>query len=161
MKKEPSALKGTTSAKQMPRGFELLKGPNQKPSALTHNKCKTKNLRPSAPSAKESKTNKPRKNRKTDARKGGEVFLSEPSASIIRQPPETTARKKGGRHFFKKTKFARVASTMKKITFRRPPPSNKPLERGGRRFSPKNITLVLVTSGGNNLLPEGHSQQPT
>ena len=69
--------KCTISAKT-PMGFDLTNGTNQK----TYGKKAT------------------RKNRKTDARKGGDVF-SEPSASIIRQSHETTPRKERGRHFFK------------------------------------------------------------
>ena len=55
---------------------------NQKPSALNEGK--------SAPSAKEpqfpedANQRYPRKNRKMEARRGGDVFLSVPSASIIR-----------------------------------------------------------------------------
>ena len=47
--KKTSAPKGTTSANQMPRGFDLSKGPNQKTfGTKRHNKCKpnAKGLRP-------------------------------------------------------------------------------------------------------------------
>ena len=82
--------KGIISAKRTPRGLNLSKGPNQK----YH-----------------------RKNRKMDARKGGDVFPSEPSAPIIRStrnkykdepnPSRQHRTRKGGTFFPKYKIFAR------------------------------------------------------
>jgi len=71
----------------------------------------------------------PLENQKMDARKGGDVFLFELSASII-QPNQNTTRKttlrgknvrrKGGDVFPQNSKFAHVASTVNKLSIKVP-----------------------------------------
>jgi len=77
---------------------------NQKPSAQEHNKRKkAKGFRP----YKWSEPKKPSAKKRLESierrmpERAETFFLSEPSASIIRQTSEATPRKKGGRRFSK------------------------------------------------------------
>ena len=122
--------KRTTSA-EMPRGFDLTNGPNQKtfgkkgnaqqvqkcqgastlqmvrtkkPSAKkqTHNKCRNaKGLRPYKWSEPKNLRQKSNLKESKDGCQKGGRRFSEPSASIIRQSYESTPRKGGGRRFSK------------------------------------------------------------
>ena len=167
-----------------------------KPSAQKHNNCQT-NQKPSAlnegksaPSAKkpqfpeDANQKYPRKNRKMETRKGGDIFLSEPSASIIRphrskykEENNPSKQQPRGEMFFPKHQIRARCLASEQTTSRRPTERREPLSpelpptpvtlkqravrNGGRHFSPKNITLTLVTFDGNNSLPEGYSQHLT
>ena len=116
--------------KKNAKGLRLFKGLNQKTFGTKVTKydkitprgvSNFKTNRTKRPSAKKQKEKYPRKDRNMDARKGGDVFPSNPSASITRSPqqkeqnpPKTTAHKKGGRRFLKNSKFPRVASVVNK-----------------------------------------------
>ena len=89
-----------------------------------------------------------------DARKGGDIFPSEPSAPIIRStrnkknktPRRQQRARKGGDVFPQNTKFPRVASLVNKISIEVP-----------QRKKP----LTSDTPDDNNLLLEGHVRCPT
>ena len=168
--KKPSAQKVQQVQDQGAPAF--FKRHESKPSAQKHNNCQT-NQKPSAlnegksaPSAKkpqfpeDANQRYPRKNRKMEARNGGDVFLSEPSASIIRphrskykEENNPSKQQPRGEMFFPKHKICVRCLVSEQTTSRRPterrepfPPELPPtpvtlkqraVRKRGRRFSPK------------------------
>ena len=192
--KKPSAQKSTTSANRTPRGSDLLKGLNQKnlrhkrhnkyktnakglqpsfkrheskPSAKKNNNYQTNqkplalNERKSAPSAKEpqfpedANQRYPRKNRRMEARKGGDVLLSEPSASIIRphrskykEENNPSKQQPRGEMFFPKHKICARCLVSEQTTSRRPIERREPFSP---ELPPTPVTLKqrAVRKGGD------------
>ena len=139
--------KGTISAKQNPRGFDLSKGPNQKTFG-TKSTISAKQKSRGFDLIKRSEPKNLRHKRTTSAKQmpkgferierrmpemGETFFYPNPRHPSFDNPPRQQRARKGGRHFSKKQNLWHCLDN-EKITFRRPPPSNNPLERGGDIF---------------------------